>query len=109
MPARTLPPGRRRRCLCLTHVPETPTRLSTVIMNMALLCLGIPFYLNRERPSIFVLGGKCLLMTAICYVFTFMCNSIDITGLGVSPALLPWLPVLVFTPVAVLLLDGIKT
>ncbi|MBK8267352.1 MAG: LptF/LptG family permease [Planctomycetes bacterium] len=85
------------------------SRLTTVIMNMALLCLGIPFYLNRERPSIFVLGGKCLLMCAICYVFTFMCNSVDITALGVSPALLPWLPVLVFAPVAVLMLDSIKT
>lgn len=84
-------------------------RLTTVIMNMALLCLGVPFFLNRERPSIFVLGGKCLLLCAICYVFTFMCNSIDGSVFGVSPALLPWLPVLIFTPVAVLLLDSIKT
>ncbi|HWL94542.1 MAG TPA: LptF/LptG family permease [Phycisphaerae bacterium] len=85
------------------------TRLTTVIMNMALLCLGIPFFLNRERPSVIVLGGKCLLLCGICYVFTFMANSIDLSGLGVSPALTPWLPVLIFTPVAVLMLDGIKT
>ncbi len=84
-------------------------RLTTVIMNMALLCLGIPFFLNRERPSVVVLGGKCLLLCAICYVFTFMCGSLDLTPLGVSPALTPWLPVLVFAPVAVLMLDGIKT
>ncbi len=85
------------------------TRLTTVIVNMTLLCLGIPFFLNRERPSIIVLGGKALLMCGLCYVFTFMCQSIDLTPLGVSPALAPWLPVLVFVPIAVVLVDGIKT
>ena len=84
-------------------------RLTTVIMNMTLLCLGIPFFLNRERPSVVVLGGKCLLMCAVCYVTTFVCNSLDLTSFGFSPALPPWLPVLIFAPIAVLLLDGIKT
>ncbi len=85
------------------------SRLTTVIMNMVLLGLGIPFLLNRERPSIFVTGLKCMVMTSVCYVMTFMCNSVDITGIGLSPALAPWLPVLIFATIAVLTLDGIKT
>lgn len=85
------------------------SRLTTVVMNMILLCLGIPFLLNRERPSIFVIGLKCLVITSACYVMTFMCNSVDISGIGLSPALAPWLPVLVFAPIAVLTLDSIKT
>ncbi|MCG8408753.1 MAG: LptF/LptG family permease [Phycisphaerales bacterium] len=85
------------------------TRITTVIMNMALLCIGIPFFLNRERPSVVIQGGKCLLACGICYVTTFFCNTVDLSVLGLSPALPPWLPILIFTPFAVLLLDGIKT
>ena len=94
-------------------------RLTTVIMNMTLLCLGISFFLNRERQSVVVLGGKCLLMCGLCFVTTFVLNTVDLTvldlsvlGLGTiepSPALPPWIPVLVFAPVAVVLLDAIKT
>ncbi|MBX3396798.1 MAG: LptF/LptG family permease [Phycisphaerae bacterium] len=85
------------------------TRLTTILMNMGLLCLGIPFFLNRERPSIYVLSGKCMLACSLCYVMTFMCNSIDGSAFGVSPALLPWIPVVIFGPIVMLLLDGIKT
>ncbi len=85
------------------------SRLTTVVMNMTLLCLGIPFFLNRERPSVVIQGGKCLLVCGLCYVTTFFCGTIDLTPLGVSAALSPWLPILVFVPVAVVLLDMIKT
>lgn len=84
-------------------------RLTTVITNMILLCLGIPFFLNRERPSVLVAGGKCLLVTASCFVLTFMCQNIDMSAVGLNPALPAWLPVILFGPAAVVLLDGIKT
>lgn len=82
-------------------------RLTTVLMNMIMLCLGIPFFLNRERPSVLVAGGKCLLICGACYAFTFVFQSIALPSLG--PALPTWLPVLIFGPVAVLMLDSIKT
>lgn len=85
------------------------SRLTTVIINMTLLCIGISFFLNRERPPVVVLGGKCLLVCGICYVASFFCNTIDPGIPGLSAALVVWLPVLIFVPVAVLLLDGIKT
>ncbi len=81
-------------------------RLTTIIMNMVLLCLGIPFFLNRERPSVIIVGGRCLAVCATCYVVTFLCQSVE---LGMDPALPAWLPVIMFAPAAVLLLDGIKT
>jgi lipopolysaccharide export system permease protein len=81
-------------------------RLTTIIMNMVLLCLGIPFFLNRERPSVLIVGARCLTVCATCYVITFLCHSVN---LGVDPALPAWLPIMIFAPVAVLLLDGIKT
>lgn len=84
-------------------------RITTLLMNMVLLCLGIPFFLNRERPSVLIVGARCLGMCALAYVFTFLCQSVDLSALGVSPALPPWLPVLLFAPVAVLLMEGVKT
>lgn len=84
-------------------------RLTTIIMNMILLCLGIPFFLNRERPSVLIVGARCLAVCASCYVVTFLFQSVDLSTLGVDPALPSWLPVILFSPVAVLLLDGIKT
>jgi len=82
-------------------------RLTTVLVNMIMLCLGIPFFLNRERPSVLVAGSKCLLVCALCYAATFICQSVEISALG--PALPAWLPVLVFGPAAVLMMDAIKT
>lgn len=84
-------------------------RLTTIIMSMIMLCLGIPFFLNRERPSVLVVGGRCLVVCASCYVFTFLCQSVDLTALGLDPALPAWLPVILFGPMAVYLLDSIKT
>ncbi len=84
-------------------------RLTTVLTNMILLCLGLPFFLNRERPSVVVAGGQCLLLCGTCYVATFISQSADLSALGLSPALPAWLPVLVFGPVAVLMLDSVKT
>lgn len=82
-------------------------RLTTVLINMILLCLGIPFFLNRERPSVLVAGGKCLLLCGLCYASTFISQSVEISALGA--ALPAWLPVLIFGPLAVVMLDGIKT
>lgn len=84
-------------------------RLVTVFMNMTLLCVGIPFFLNRERPSVIVLGGKCLLVCGLCYAATFVFSTLDLTAFNISPALPPWLPLIAFAPVAVVMLDGIKT
>jgi lipopolysaccharide export LptBFGC system permease protein LptF len=84
-------------------------RLTTVIINMIMLCLGIPFFLTRERLSVILVGGRCLLMCGLCYVFTFMCQSVDLSILRIDPALPEWLPVIVFLPISAVLMSGIKT
>ncbi len=83
-------------------------RLTTILVNMILLCLGVPFFLNRERPSVLVAGGRCLALCGACYVITFICQNVDVTGLT-YPALPAWLPVLIFGPLAVVQMDSIKT
>jgi lipopolysaccharide export system permease protein len=87
-------------------------RMTTPFINMILLCLGIPFFLNRERPSVILVGGQCLLLCGLCYVATFIFQGTDFSSLGGGAALaaLPaWLPVLIFGPLAVVMMDGIKT
>ncbi len=84
-------------------------RLTVILINMIMLCLGMPFFLNRERVSVIVAGGQCLAVCGLCYVLTFICQSVDLGALGMSPALPAWLPVLIFGPIAVLFMDSIKT
>lgn len=82
-------------------------RMTTPFINMILLCLGIPFFLNRERVSVVVTGGKCLLVCGVAFVATFLFQSMDFPIGG--PALPAWIPVLAFGPLAVVMIDGIKT
>ena len=84
-------------------------RLTTIPLNMLMLALGIPFLLTRERPNILVAGGKCLLACGACFVMMFVCQNMDVAGLPVKAELPAWIPVIAFAPVAVVLMDGIKT
>ncbi len=84
-------------------------RLTTPFINILLLLMGIPFFLNRERPTVIAAGGRCLLVCGACFVFAFFCQNTDVTRLSTHPALPAWLPLLLFTPFAILLVDSIKT
>lgn len=84
-------------------------RLTTMITNMILLLLGVPFFLNRERAPVLVAGGKCLLACGACFVTTFLCQSVELVGVDINPALPAWIPVFLFGPIAVILLGEIKT
>ncbi|MCK6456669.1 MAG: LptF/LptG family permease [Phycisphaerae bacterium] len=84
-------------------------RLTTPFINVLMLLLGIPFFLNRERPTVIMAGGRCLLVCGACFVLTFICQNVDVAKLAINPALPPWLPLLIFAPVMVLLVDSIKT
>jgi len=65
--------------------------------------------LNRERPTVIAAGGRCLLVCGACFVFAFFCQNADVTRLSTHPALPAWLPLLLFTPFVILLVDSIKT
>lgn len=84
-------------------------RLTTPFINILLLLLGIPFFLNRERPTVLLAGGRCLLVCGACFVVTFFCQNLDVTGLPVHAALPAWLPLILFTPFMIVLVDSIKT
>ncbi len=82
-------------------------RFATPIVNLILLLLGLPFMLGATPGNILNDGARCLAVCGSCFLFSFAGHSISMEG---SLAALPsWLPIFVFTPVVVVLLDRIKT
>lgn len=84
-------------------------RLTAPLVNMVLLLLGLPFFLTRERVSMVVSGGWCILLCGLCFAFSFFAQNIDFSTMLQNPALPIWLPVLIFGPIAVFMIDGLKT
>lgn len=92
-----------------TFVKAKHARIITPLVGMILLLLGVPFFLTRERVSILAAGLRCILLCGACFVLAFIGQNVDFSGLGAGPALPVWIPVLVFGPIAVLVIDGVKT
>jgi lipopolysaccharide export LptBFGC system permease protein LptF len=88
----------RRRAELIKH-----TRFTAPINNLVMLLLGLPFILSRER-NIRASAGMCLLTVMGFFAFVYICQSLDI-----SPLLGAWLPILVFGPVSIFMLDSVKT
>jgi len=84
-------------------------RITAPIMNMILLLLGLPFFLTRERVSMVVSGGRCILLCGACFAFGFFTQNMDFSAMLNQPALPVWLPVLIFGPIAVYAVEGLKT
>ncbi len=86
-------------------------RFTAPINNMILLLIGISFFLNRLPGSILTQGGKALATCSVVFMVAFFVQQM----LGTSglipgmPALPAWLPIFVFGPAAVVMLDTIKT
>jgi len=111
----------RRRVVSAGQVAQIRhTRFTQPINNVLLLLLGIVFFLRREPGSVIVQGGKALAVCASCFVIGFigvhLIGAIDMTlplpligSVQIPPALPAWFPVIVFSPLCVLLLDSVKT
>jgi lipopolysaccharide export system permease protein len=82
-------------------------RFTQPVMNVILLLIGIPFLLTRTPGRLMVNMLYCGVVTTICFVATFVIFSMAGT---VLPVLLgAWLPVLIFAPLSLAMLDTIKT
>ncbi len=81
-------------------------RIVSPIVSLLLVLLGLPFFLDRSPANILNDTGRCMLVCGLCYLFTFMCQSVRLETLSAVPA---WLPIFFFGPIAIVLLDRIKT
>ena len=83
------------------------TRFTQPLMNIILLLIGIPFLLTRTPGRLVWNMGYCAVVTGICFVSTFVIFAMTGT---VFPVLIgTWLPVLIFAPLSLVMLDTIKT
>jgi lipopolysaccharide export system permease protein len=80
--------------------------LTEPLLQWLLLLLSLPFFLRREPCSVLAAGGWALLLAGAFFAVVF-CAHHMITA--PSPALLAWIPILTFGPVAVLQLANVKT
>ncbi len=80
-------------------------RFTTPIVNLLMLVLGLPFVLTRVPANVLGSVLKLLLVCGSCFLFTFVSHTFGKNGTPL-PA---WMPIMVFTPIAVFLLDRIKS
>jgi lipopolysaccharide export system permease protein len=82
-------------------------RLTQPLINMLMMFLGLPFFLNRRPSNVLLSVGMCLFVAISCFMFSFVCHSL--AGTVSYSELAAWLPILVYAPLASLLMVNIKT
>jgi lipopolysaccharide export system permease protein len=83
-------------------------RLVRPIVGMLLVVMGLSIILRDQTRHVFISAGLCLAMCAVFFAVVFGGKFLG-TADYVSPAMAAWLPILVFTPIAVALYDAIHT
>lgn len=81
-------------------------RITTPIVSVILLLLGLPFFLNRAPASVLSETGQCTMVTGSCYVVAFFAQSVRAGEYG---ALIVWAPIFVFAVLAMVRLDRLRT
>jgi lipopolysaccharide export system permease protein len=80
--------------------------LTQPVLQMLLLALTVPFFLRREPYSVLVAGGKALLLGGAFFATGFFAHSMIAAQ---HAALLAWIPILIFGPIAALLMANTRT
>jgi lipopolysaccharide export LptBFGC system permease protein LptF len=81
-------------------------RIATPVVNLVLLLLGMPFLLRREGANLLGDAAKCMIACGLCFVLFVAGQNMNLAGMVALPS---WVPILVFAPLAVVLLDRVKT
>ena len=90
-------------------------RFTQPIMNVVLLLLAIPTVLTHDPKSLKSAAGKCLTLTGLAMGSVFLSQQIAGHPPGGAQwanawtALLAWVPIFIFAPISVWLLDRVKT
>jgi lipopolysaccharide export system permease protein len=83
-------------------------RITRLLVGAILVLLGLAVILRDQNRHVFINAGLCLVLCAIFYATVYGCKYLGDNDF-VSPPLAAWLPVLIFGPVAVALIDAIHT
>ena len=82
-------------------------RLTQPLLQWILLLLALPFFLVREPTNVLAAGGKALLVAGAFFMVAFVAQSV--VKEEAYAALIAWIPILLFGPLAVLLLANVRT
>ncbi len=95
---------RRAEVIALLH-----RRLTAPLLEFILVLLGIPFVLGRPGArGLYFKIGLCLALYALFQGVQYVCANLAQKEL-LDPVLGAWLPVFVFGPLALALLDGVRS
>ena len=81
-------------------------RIATPIVSMILLLLGLPCFLERSPANVLNDAGKCMIICGLCYVVSFVAQSVRLESESALPA---WIPIFIFATLAVAMIDRIRT
>jgi lipopolysaccharide export LptBFGC system permease protein LptF len=89
-------------------------RFAQPLANVILLLLAISTVLTREPGTLKTAAVRCMTLTGLCMGSVFIGYQMAASPpspdlLNLWPALMTWMPVFIFGPLAVYLLDRIKT
>jgi len=90
-------------------------RLAQLLLNIIMVLLAISCVLIREQGQLKYAVTRCLVLVGACMATIFICQSL--AGFPPPspawqdrwPALMAWLPIFVFGPLSVFLMDRVKT
>jgi len=91
------------------------SRFTQPLLNVILILLAVPCLVSREPGRIKVGIFQCVALCGACLTTIFLCYQLAGTPPGGAewaarwPAVMAWTPILIFGPVAVLLLDRVRT
>ncbi len=83
------------------------SRVTTPIMNVVLLVIGLYAFLHCQPRPIIKDATISLAMSGLCFAVTFV--AIHLISSDLHPELPAWVPVIVFGPIAAILLDSVRT
>lgn len=82
------------------------SRIATPIVNIVLLLLGLPFFLDRSPGNVTNDAGRAMLACGLCYVVSFIGQNVQPESASALPA---WIPIFIFATGAIVLIDRIRT
>lgn len=91
------------------------SRYAQLLLNIILLLLAIPSVLTRDISGLRTATAKCLALTGLCLGTVFLSHNLagqmppNPAWANTWPALMAWMPVFIFGPLSVWLLDRVKT
>lgn len=90
-------------------------RLAQLLLNIIMVLLAISCVLIREQGMLRLAVMKCLILVGLCMVTVFICQNlaanapVDPAWADRWPALMAWMPIFIFGPISVFLMDRVKT